>query len=221
MMTGAPPTGEHARLWDALVGTLVAAGTLRTPRIIAAFHALPRSAFVPPRLARAAATLDTPLPIGEGQTVSQPTTVATMLELIAPRSTERALDVGTGSGWQAALLAHCVGPEGQVVTIERVEGLARPARAHLARAGITNVLPLVGDATSGVPAHAPYDIIISAAASREVPPAWIEQLAPGGRLLHPIAGMGLRLLRKDAIGRITAEDHPGYVFVPLVSDESC
>lgn len=206
-------------LWSRLVGQLVRSGTLRTPRIVAAFRATPRSAYVPETFAHAAVTVDAPLPIGDGQTVSQPTTVVTMLELVQPHPGDRVLDIGTGSGWQAALLAHCVSPRGRVVSVERIPELAEHAREALAQAGRTNAHVLLGDASDGLPDRAPYDVIISAASSKEIPAPWIEQLAPGGRLLHPIAGMGLRVIRKDATGKISIEDHPGYVFVPLVYDK--
>lgn len=206
------------RSWQALVDALVRAGTVRTPHIIEAFRATPRSGFVPPEMETAANTVDAPLPIGEGQTVSQPTTVAAMLELVQPVPGDRVLDVGTGSGWQAALLARCVSLGGRVITVERLPRLAERAAAALRAQGIGLVVTLTADASRGVPAHAPYDVIISAASSAEVPTAWIAQLAPGGRLLHPIAGMGLRVLTKDPNGRTTIEDYPGYVFVPLVSD---
>lgn len=203
--------------WERLVDRLVADGTLRTDRVIAAFRSTPRSAFVPPALAREAVTVDAPLPIGRGQTVSQPTTVATMLELTQPAPGDRVLDIGTGSGWQAALLSHCVGPEGFVVTVERHPTLAQTAAERLKNLAAQNtVVALTGDATMGSAPYAPYDVIVSAASSSQIPPAWVEQLAPGGRLLHPITGMGLRLSRKDRRGRLSAEEYPGYVFVPLV-----
>ena len=205
---------EHS--WQELVNTLVRGGTLRTPRIIAAFQEILRSLFVPPEHARAAVTVDAPLSIGQGQTVSQPTTVATILELLQPQPGEKILDIGTGSGWQAALLAHIVGSTGNVFTIERIPELARRAAIPLKQ--FPNVTPLVGDATRGVPEHAPYDVIVSAASSPNVPSAWSEQLVPAGRLLHPIAGMGLRLLVKNVQGQLSQEDYPGFVFVPLISD---
>ncbi len=202
--------------WRALVTSLVATRTLRTPRIIDAFQKVPRYQFVPAGSQKGAASLDAALPIGEGQTVSQPTTVAIMLELLKPRRGERVLDVGTGSGWQAALLGHLVGPEGRVYSVERLPFLAQEARERLARLGHANVDVLLGDATRGLPEHAPYDVIAVAAESARVPAVFLEELANGGRLLQPISGAGLRVLRKDASGAVRAEGIPGFVFVPLV-----
>lgn len=218
-MSRAPSTEALERAWLALVRDLVTAGTLKTPRVIHAFERVPRFVFVPPELKEAAASVDAPLPIGYGQTVSQPTTVATMLELVQPQPGDRALDVGTGSGWQAAVLADCVQKPGRVVTVERVAALGEEAAKIFERLDLGNVIPLVGDATAGVAEHGPYNVIVSAAGSAEIPQAWVHQLAPGGRLLHPIAGMGLRLVKKNHIGKLTTKDYPGYVFVPLVYDE--
>lgn len=218
-MEQALATADLTRAWQGLVDDLVAAGTLKTRRIIEVFLETPRFVFVPPDLKSAAATADAPLPIGHGQTVSQPTTVAAMLELTQPRPGDRVLDVGTGSGWQAALLARCVGRQGRVVTIERVPALGEQASQTFRKLDLANILPLVGDANDGAVQHAPYQVIISAASSPDVPPAWVKQLAAGGRLLHPISGMGLRVMIKDPRGRTTARDYPGYVFVPLVYDE--
>ncbi len=162
-------TESLGRRWNQLVDSLVTAGTLKTSRITAAFRAYTRSAFVPPELAEVAVSFDAPLLIGEGQTISQPTTVAAMLEHVQPRPGERVLDVGTGSGWQAALLAYCVGrrdastdsrsgsqgppAEGTVVTIERIPALGDAAAKALDRAGVRNVVPLVGDAVMESQGH--------------------------------------------------------------------
>ena len=100
--------------------------------------------------------------------------------------------------------------------MERVPELSKQAEERLQ--SFPNIELRVGNASGGIPSEAPFDVIISAAASAEIPPAWIEELAPEGRLLHPVADMGLRVLRKDADGRITQKDYPGFVFVPLVAD---
>lgn len=209
-------TTELDAAWRALTDALVDAGTLKTSRIIKAFRETPRGAFVPPDVRETAVRADMALAIGEGQTISQPTTVAVMLELVAPRPGDKVLDIGTGSGWQAALLAGIVGAHGHVYTVERIATLAQAAQRRLQEYGLNNVTSLVGDASRGLPASAPYDVIIAAAEGAAIAPELIAQLAFGGRLLQPIARMGLRIIRKDAEGMTTAEDIPGFVFVPLV-----
>ncbi len=206
-----PQTG-----WGVLVDGLIAAGTLRSPRVIDAFRATPRSDFVPSEIAGAADEVDLALPIGGGQTVSQPTTVAIMLEAVVPQKGERILDIGTGSGWQAMLLAKLVGPRGSVHTVERVPELAVAAHERLARHGETNLTVYEGDASRGLPAVAPFDVIVAAAEAPAVPPALLDQLAPGGRLVQPIAGMGLRIVRRRQDGTVVTKDLRGFVFVPLV-----
>lgn len=191
-------------------------GTIRSPEILEAFLATPRSQFVPPEVQEDADSIDAALPIGERQTISQPTTVAIMLELVHPKPGDRALDIGTGSGWQAALLSKLVGLNGHVYTIERVPALAEKAAERFRRFGLTNVTTLVGDASDGLPERAPFDVIIAAAEAPAVPPKLLEQLAPGGRLLQPISGMGLRLVIKGAKGILSERDIPGFVFVPLI-----
>lgn len=166
-----------------------------------------RARFVPAEL-RAYAALDEALPIGHGQTISQPTMVRLICEALALRGDERVLDVGTGSGYQAAVLAELAR---EVHGIERIAALAEGARAKLP----TNVTVHVGDGTLGLPGQAPFDAIAVAAATGEPPPALLEQLAPGGRLVIPIGSSSQQVLHVfHADGRI--ETSVGCRFVPLV-----
>ena len=171
--------------------------------------AVPRERFVSEKL-RERAWENGPLPIGEGQTISQPLVVARMCELLRLRGDERVLDVGTGSGYHAAVLAQLCA---HVWTIERHDSLARLAESNLRAAGVENVTLLVGDGTLGHPAAAPYDAINVAAAADELPTPLEAQLAPGGRLIAPV---GDRLVLVEADGRRELLDR--VAFVPLVSD---
>jgi protein-L-isoaspartate(D-aspartate) O-methyltransferase len=155
---------------------------IRDPRVLAAFAAVPREAFVPEELRRHAYA-DRALPIGSGQTISQPFMVATIVSELELQGDERVLDVGTGSGYQAAILAELAR---EVVSIERVPELAERARATLVAAGYERVEVHVGDGSLGVPERAPYDAIAVAAASPRIPEPLYEQLAPDGRLVVPI-----------------------------------
>ena len=150
-------------------------------RVLAAMARVPRELFVPASL-RPYAYDDGALPIGEGQTISQPFVVATICSLLALRGDERALDVGTGSGYQAAVLAELAD---DVITVERIPSLAEAARARLAEAGYERVEVVVGDGSLGVPAQAPFHAIAVAAAAPSIPPALYDQLVEGGRLVVP------------------------------------
>ncbi|MGH3072260.1 MAG: protein-L-isoaspartate(D-aspartate) O-methyltransferase [Gaiellaceae bacterium] len=154
-------------------------------RVVAAIAAVPRELFVPEELRRQAYA-DQALPIGEGQTISQPFMVATIAAALELRGEERVLDVGTGSGYQAAVLAELAA---EVVSIERVPELAERARETLEQAGYGNVEVRVGDGTLGVPERAPYEGIAVAAAAPAVPDALYEQLALGGRLVVPVGSL--------------------------------
>ena len=208
---------------DELVRTLKSQGVLKSRLVEAAFRATDRAAFVLPEH-REEAYGNYPLPIGHDQTISQPYTVAFMLDLLDPRPGDRILEVGAGSGWQTALLAHIVtgdGAAGRVIAIERIPELSALARTHLkshgdlARGGVE----LIGaDASLGAPRFAPFDkIIAAAAAGGDVPAAWREQLKPGGTIVAPVGDAIIRY-RKTPEGAWLHESFPGFAFVPLVTE---
>jgi protein-L-isoaspartate(D-aspartate) O-methyltransferase len=184
-------------------------------RVLAAIAEVPRDRFVPPDL-RAEAWENVPLPIGSGQTISQPLVVARMCELLELRGGETVLDVGTGSGYHAAVLARLAA---RVVSIERHPSLSQGARDALAEAGIRNVELVTGDGSLGHPAEAPYEAInVAAGSAHGVPPALCEQLADGGVMVLPSDGHGQRLLRVRRRGAaIECEEHDPVRFVPLVT----
>ncbi|HEY6000438.1 MAG TPA: protein-L-isoaspartate(D-aspartate) O-methyltransferase [bacterium] len=175
--------GERfAALREEMVARQIAARDVRDPRVLAAMRAVPRHRFVPPELA-AEAYEDHPLPIGEGQTISQPYIVALMTELLALRGGERVLEVGTGSGYQAAVLAELAG---EVYSIEILAPLAQRAAATLAGLGYGRVRVRTGDGYLGWPEAAPFDAIVVTAAPDHVPQPLIDQLKIGGRLVLPV-----------------------------------
>ena len=183
-------------------------------RVLAAVRSVPRDAFVPPEL-RDEAWNNAPLPIGCGQTISQPLVVARMCELLELRGDERVLDVGTGSGYHAALLARLAG---HVYSIEVHAELSARAADCLAAAGIENVTLVTGDGSRGLPEHAPYEAInVAAAAADELPEALVAQLGEGGRLVAPVDGADQRLVlvrrRRDGVESTELER---VRFVPLV-----
>lgn len=181
--------------------------------VTAAFDATPRAHFLPPDQ-RERASYDGPLPIGHGQTCSQPRTVARMLRLLDVRRGQRVLDVGSGSGWTTALLAHLIGPAGEVRGLELVPDLVAFGRTNLAAtqrrwARIDAATPEV----LGDPGHAPYDRVLVSAGATELPLSLVDQLAPHGRLVVPVRGEMLLVVAAEDGPIVTT--HGAYRFVPL------
>ena len=190
---------------------------IRDERVLAAMASLPRHLFLPAPV-RAQAYEDHAVPIGFGVTMSQPYVVAWMTEALALDGDERVLEIGTGSGYQAAVLARLAR---EVFTVERVPVLARRAMFALQVLGLDNVHVAVGDGSIGLPAHAPYDAIMVTAAAPSVPMELVEQLANGGRLVVPVGAgaiQSLRVIRRDDEGKLSITDRGGVVFVPLVGE---
>lgn len=179
-----PVESEFRGARQRLVETIRSKG-INDLAVLRAFEMTPRHAFVPSGLHHKAYE-DAPLPIGSGQTISQPSIHAKYLELLHLTGKERVLEIGTGSGYQTVLLAHLVA---QVFSIERIATLLDQARANIQRAGVKNVSLLLGDGTVGWRAHAPYDAILVSAASPKVPQPLVDQLAEGGKLVIPLGGM--------------------------------
>jgi protein-L-isoaspartate(D-aspartate) O-methyltransferase len=190
---------------------------IRDLAVLRAFDLTPRHAFVPTGV-RHRAYDDTPLQIGSGQTISQPSIHARYLEILALNGSERALEVGTGSGYQTVLLAHLVA---QVFTIERISALYTSARENINRAGVTNVSMLLGDGTVGWREYAPYDAILVSAGGPSVPPALVEQLAEGGRMLVPVGSkeeQTLTLVTRRG-GSVQSQEVAPVRFVPLLGQQ--
>ena len=198
-----------------MVERQIAARDVRDDRVLAAMRAVPRHLFVAPEQ-ESSAYEDRPLSIGHGQTISQPYVVALMTQLVRPTPTDRALEVGTGSGYQAAVLAQLVS---HVYTIEIVPALAREAEARLEKLGYKNVTVRAGDGYGGWPEHAPFDVIVVTAAPDRVPEPLLQQLKPGGRLAVPVGTpfgvQELQLIEKDASGTLRTTRVASVRFVPL------
>lgn len=187
--------------------------------VLDAMRRVPRHLFVPPEV-RADAYRDRPLPIGHEATISAPSIVAMMTELLDPKPGDRVLEVGTGSGYQAAVLAELVR---EVWSVEIIEPLATSAAARLSGLGYRNVSVRAGDGYAGWPEHAPFDKIIVTAAAPHVPQPLLDQLRPGGRMVIPVRRRArheeLMLIEKDARGRVREREILPVRFVPLVRGE--
>jgi protein-L-isoaspartate(D-aspartate) O-methyltransferase len=205
---------------EALLTAPMTGRTAFDPLVMDALEQVPRDAFVPPETL-AYAFDNGPLPIGEGQTISQPYMVALMTDLLEPRPTQTILEIGTGSGYQSAILAQLVK---QVYSLEIIPSLAAQAAELLARLGYNNIEIRTGDGHLGWPEHAPYDGIIITAAATRIPQALIDQLKPGGRMVIPIGQpclpQELFLINKAPTGKLHARRVLGVAFVPMTGSES-
>ncbi|HEX9340708.1 MAG TPA: protein-L-isoaspartate(D-aspartate) O-methyltransferase [Thermoplasmata archaeon] len=201
-----------------MVDRFVASGYIRDPLVRDAFLSVPREAFVRPE-DRDDAYADVPLPIGLGQTISAPSMIAIMLEEARLRPGERVLEIGTGSGYHAALLARIVGAA-DVVTIERLPAVAESGRSNLARVGLADVAVVVGDGSLGYPERVPYACIMATAGAPRIPDAWPAQLAPGGRIVAPVGstrhGQVLVVATLGPDGTLRVRESTPCAFVPLI-----
>ena len=200
-----------------LANDLMKKGYLKTDVIIDAFYKISREEFVPRDLF-GCADLDIPLPIGYGQTISQPMTVAFMLELLDPKVGDNILDIGSGSGWVTALLAYIVGKKGKVTAIERIKELCEFGKNNIDKFDFIEkeiVEFYCADGSKGFLQNAPYDRIIVSAASKEIPSAFKEQLAVGGKMVIPVRN-SIWYLEKKGKDEFYKEEFSGFAFVPLI-----
>ncbi len=200
---------------NTLTHKLIQNHVIKTDSVIDAFANVNRADFMLPDTADQA-DADVPFPIGFGQTISQPSTVGFMLEKLEAKKGDKVLDVGSGSGWTVALLAHIVGPEGKVFGIERIPQLVEFAVNNLKNYDFKNWQIKAGQGAEGWEEEAPFDRIIVAAAAKEIPPVFKDQLKIGGKLVIPLADNTIRVLTKKSEKDFDEEINPGFVFVPFI-----
>ncbi|TSC82113.1 MAG: protein-L-isoaspartate(D-aspartate) O-methyltransferase [Parcubacteria group bacterium Gr01-1014_20] len=203
-----------------LIRALVDWGYLKNPLILKAFEEIDRKDFIPKNL-EFEAYKNEPVPIGRGQTISQPLTVAFMLELLDPKPGEKILDIGAGSGWQSALLGNIVGEKGKVIAVERILPIKALAEENISKYSFTSrgtVKVIWKNAAGGVPEEAPYDKIIAAASAEAIPEVWKDQLKIGGCIVAPVGG-SIVVINKKSEKDFETEEYQGFRFVPLVVDD--
>ena len=207
-----------------LINLLIADGYLKSPLLIEAFKEIDRKDFLPEEI-KERAYENSALAIGNKQTISQPLVVVFMQELLELKNGEKVLEIGTGSGWQTALMAKLVGEsglpgQGKIISIERITGLNEFAKMNLLKYGFLEkgtIELILGDGSYGYGAGAPYDKIIAAASGEEIPEAWKEQLKIGGRIVAPVKN-SIVVLDKTAADKFEKKEYFGFSFVPLIVD---
>lgn len=201
-----------------LIEKLIDEKYLKTPEVIEAFYKIQRNDFLPPEIADQD-SFDIPLPIGYDQTISQPYTVAFMLEALKLQRGQKVLDVGSGSGWSTVLLADIVGPKGKVFGIERIKELKEFGEKNATKYGLENLTFIYGDGAKGLPNEAPFDRIMVSAAAFRIPEDLKKQLAIGGRMVIPTEAQDLRIIERKSDNDFKETIHQGFLFVPLVEGD--
>lgn len=203
-----------------LISSLIKRGYLKTPEIIEAFSKVRRKDFLPENI-KHLAEIDEAFPIGYGQTISQPLTVAIMLELLRPEKGQKILDIGSGSGWTSALLGEIVGERGKVIALEIIPELKEFGEKNVSKYNFVKsgrVKFFLANGFFGFEKEAPFDrILCSAALKKEIPEAWKEQLKVGGIIVTPIGYSLWKIIKKDK-EHFEKEEYPGFVFVPLIEN---
>lgn len=207
---------EREKLLDRekLIDGLIQRGYLSTSRVIKAMRTIPREIFVP-EWEKEHAYLDTPLEIGKGQTISAPHMVAIMCEALDLNEGQKILEIGSGSGYHAAIVSKIIG-RGKIYSIERFHSLVKKAKENLNEAGIKNVMIIEGDGSIGLPKYSPYDRIYVTCAAPSIPQPLIDQLKKGGKLLIPVGEVFSRLILLEKNEKIRKKDLGGCAFVPLI-----
>lgn len=202
---------------EKLIQKLIKSGYLSSPEVIQAMREVPRELFVPEKEQRYA-YVDAPLEIGYGQTISAPHMVAIMAEALDIREESKVLEIGTGTGYHAAIVAR-IAKKGHVYTIERIKELVNKARRNMEKLHITNVTVIEGDGSVGLPEYAPYDRIYATCAAPSVSPLLIKQLAENGKILIPVGKTFCRLILVEKNDEIREKDLGGCAFVPMIGKE--
>ncbi|XOB40521.1 MAG: protein-L-isoaspartate O-methyltransferase [Candidatus Nealsonbacteria bacterium] len=202
----------------ALINNLIQQGWLKTPKIIKAFKEIKRIDFLPED-SKNLAELNEPLPIGYGQTISQPLVVAFMIEHLQPKQGHKILDIGSGSGWTTALLSYIVGPKGKVIAIEVIPELKEFGKKNVSKynfiqKGIAEFI--CADGSKGYEIKAPFDNILASASAQEIPQSWKEQLRIGGSIVTPIKS-SIWVFTKKSEKDFEEREYPGFAFVPLIT----